>query len=56
MVKIYELFLFKELAERFREDYLQRYHPAGYGTLLECRLDRQTGHWIVAGSRFSSCD
>lgn len=55
MVTIRELFDTEQEASLWASQYLQNYHPCGYGT----RLDPPTRHgrqWLVRGSRSHSCD
>jgi hypothetical protein len=43
-------------AEKYMEEYLQSYHPVGYGTRLKLEFDEESHHWWVIGTRQSSCD
>lgn len=44
----------KEAADHFKEWYLGRYHPNGYGTSLS--IQEKDGEWLITGTRYSSCD
>lgn len=44
------------LALARKEEILQNYHPAGYGTSLRVYQQPNTEVWVVDGYRYSSCD
>lgn len=56
MTRVYEEFHNQKDAMQFKDDYLNRYHPSGYGTSLSVWPKRDEGLWVVSGSRFVSCD
>jgi hypothetical protein len=57
MINIFQKFDTEEDAKIWSEDYLKRYHPCGYDTVLNKPLFNDVENvWIVRGSRYSSCD
>lgn len=44
----------EELEVKIRE-YYNRYHPAGYGTMIK-EPKFEGGKWVAEGDRSSSCD
>jgi len=54
MIYVKETFSTKADAEKYKENYLNAYHPCGYGTVLS--IQEKDGKFIVNGSRYSSCD
>ena len=47
-------FVLREAAQGAMEEYLDRWNPMGYGTILSMHQDGR--FWIVEGSRLASCD
>ncbi len=66
MIRIYETFATKELAEEFKERYYKSYHPMGYGTHIAIKEiviepnpkypGESDTRWLASGSRGASCD
>ena len=56
MIYIHQEFDTEEEANTFRENMYDSYHPMGYGTHIDVRLDEKSGKWVAHGSRSHSCD
>ena len=56
MIKIFEQFWTFAAAKEWAENYVDLYHPCGYGTRLTIIRNSNERTFDVYGHRFASCD